>query len=538
MNYTMDTLFSTLEHLQKRLEQFSSQTDHFALGLGVISTLTLATLYRNVIYNLYLHPLNKIPGPPVYHWIPFSGNIPEIFRGESGVPHKQWAKKYGGILNYHGPWNRPRLLVTDGELLKQILTTQASDFAKSPETVKYLTRFLGDGLLVAEGELHRQQRKLLNPAFSVQAVRDMVPLMAIPGIQLRNKWIACTSATPTEIDVSYDLSLATLDVIGMAGFGQEFRAVSQAGGKLTEAYMSIFSSERSLMDFLGFFFPLLRKIPTQRHRELWKQERWLDEGSREVVEKGMARTEKASDLLALMVDQVDEDTKQGMTVRELQNQCLTFLAAGHETTSVALTWCLWLLAQNPEIQKALREEITPVFDNIDFEDPRFNHPLDNSQWLHGEADIPSYNSINDLELLNNVCKETLRLIPPVPTTNRFAMKDTMLGNYFIPKGSEIYISTMVNHHSTEIWGDDAEVFRPSRWNEERAAKVGPYLYMPFLAGIHQCIGYKFALMEMKVLLALAIKDFEFAEKPGMQIRKRQSITLRPADGMPLLVTRI
>ncbi|KAG0170843.1 hypothetical protein DFQ28_001484 [Apophysomyces sp. BC1034] len=538
MNYTMDTLFSTLEHLQKRLEQLSSQADHVALGLGVISTLTLATLYRNVIYNLYLHPLNKIPGPPVYRWIPFSGNLPEIFRGEPGAPYKQWAKKYGGILNYHGLLNRPRLLVSDGELLKQILTTQASDFTKSPEVVKYLTRILGDGLVVAEGELHRQQRKLLNPAFSVQAVQDMVPLMAIPGIQLCNKWIACTSATPTEIDVSHDLSLATLDIIGMAGFGQEFRAVNQAGSKLTEAYMNILPSEPSLMDFLVFLFPLLRKIPTQRHRELRRKERSLHESSREVVEKGLGRTEKASDLLALMADQVDEDTKQGMTVRELQNQCLTFLAAGHETTSVALTWCLWLLAQNPEIQKALREEITPVFDNIDFEDPRFNHPLDNSQWLHGEANIPSYNSINNLKLLNNVCKETLRLIPPISVISRYAKKDTMLGNYFIPKGSVIYISTIANHHSTKVWGDDAEVFRPSRWDEERAAKVGPYHYMPFLAGIHQCIGYKFALMEMKVLLALAIKNFEFAEKPGMQVKKYQTITLRPVNGMPLLVKRI
>ncbi|KAG0170844.1 hypothetical protein DFQ28_001483 [Apophysomyces sp. BC1034] len=531
MNYTMDIIFSTVGHLQKRLQQLSSRTDHFALGLGVISTLTLATLYRNMIYNLYLHPLNKIPGPPVYRWIPFSGNLPEILRGE------RWTKKYGGIINYHSLWNSPSLLVTDGELLKQILTTQASDFSRTPETIEYMTRILGDGLLVAEGKLHRQQRKLLNPAFSVQAVRDMVPLMAIPGIQLRNKWIACTSTTPTEIDISYDLSLATLDVIGMTVFGQEFRAVDQISSKLIEAYMNIFSSQWTF-DFLGLFFPLLQKIPTRRHRELRRKERSLHEGSREIVEKGLGRTEKTSDLLALMADQVDEDTKQGMTVRELQNQCLTFLAAGHETTSVALTWCLWLLAQNPEIQKALREEITPVFDNIDFEDPRFNHPLDNSQWLHGEANIPSYNSINNLKLLNNVCKETLRLIPPISVTNRYAKKDTMLGNYFIPKGSVIYISAMVNHHSTEIWGDDAEVFRPSRWDEERAAKVGPYHYMPFFAGIHQCIGYRFALMEIKTLLALAIKDFEFAEKPGMQVKWRQAFTLRPADGMPLLVKRI
>ncbi|KAF7723453.1 hypothetical protein EC973_002006 [Apophysomyces ossiformis] len=538
MDSAINRLFSTVEYLQDQLVHLSSRTDRYTLGLGVVSTITLATLYRCVIYNLYLHPLNKIPGPSVNYLIPFSGNIVEIFKQESGVSHKKWAKKYGGILNYHGPWNRPRLLVTDVELLKQILTTHAADFAKPPETVRFLTRFLGDGLLVAEGEVHRQQRKLLNPAFSVQAVRGMVPLMAIPGIQLRNKWIASTSTTPTEIDVSYELSLATLDVIGMAGFGQEFGSVHHAGSKLTEAYTTIFGGNRTTFELLSFFFPILRKFPTKRNRELWRQEKELDEGSRSVVEKGMARKEEATDLLALMIREVDEETKQGLTVRELQNQCLTFLAAGHETTSVALTWCLWLLAKHPEIQKELREEITPIFDKLDFSDPRLNHPFDNTRWLHNEANIPDYHTVNNLELLDDVCKEVLRLIPPVPTTNRIAIKDMMLGNHFVPKGSEIYISTMVNHHSNEIWGDDAETFRPSRWKEQRASKAGPYHFMPFLAGIHQCIGYKFALMEMKLLLALLIKDFEFNEKPGVEIRKRQSVTLRPADGMPLLVRQI
>ncbi|KAI8340507.1 cytochrome P450 [Chlamydoabsidia padenii] len=527
------------------------------LGLGLVTSLSYF-VSKYVIYRLFLHKTNKIPGPPI-DWIPFAGNMREIINGESGETHKKWTEEYGGIVSYKGPWYGNRVLVTDAELVKQVLTTKSYDYMKPPDSARFLKRVLGDGLLVSEGETHRQQRKMLNPAFTVQAIRGMVPLMAVPGVQLRNKWVEIIEQDtenegPTEIIVSSGLSLATLDVIGTAGMGHNFESLrtfnTPAENKLSKAYMDIFKSDTSVLAILTFFFPVLRYLPTKRNRMVKQDLEWLHDESRLLVESGIDRvrrqqhsgdikTQQTQDLLTLMVNQVDSETELDVTIKELQNQCLTFLAAGHETTSVALSWCLWLLADHPDIQDALREEIKPAFGQVNIKHPLFEKPLDyNHQNAQSESNLPSYDTINSLPLLNNVCKETLRLLPPVPTTNRISTKDDVLGHYVIPKGTVIFLSPITSHHSTKIWGEDALEFRPSRWDEPRAKNVGPYEYFPFLAGSRQCIGNRFALMEMKILLSLLIMDLKYHVKPGFEFRKKQSITMRPHPNMTLLVEKV
>ncbi|KAI9493584.1 cytochrome P450 [Zychaea mexicana] len=520
------------------------------IGAGVTGFISYA-VSKYIVYYLYLHPLSKIPGPPV-DWIPLMGNIREIFREEAGVPHKKWAEQYGGIVCYHGPWNRPRIMVTDPDMLKQILMTQVYDFTKTPEGSEFLGRILGHGLLVSEGDLHRRHRKMLNPAFSLQAIRELTPILFVPPVQLYEKWMDEIKAKQTNLDdaveivVSHGLSLVTLDEIGLGGFGQEFNAVRYDGtdkvNKLSWAYQTIFDpSQVSLMQALAQFFPMLRHLPTQRKQQVDKALRLLDEESKIVVQRGIDRVESANnaktsynDLLTLMIRNADEDESgQGFTAEELRNQCLTFLAAGHETTAVSLSWCLWLLAQHQDIQDELRAEVTPVFEKINMDDPVFHE--DPFRVGFDSANIPSFDTINNLHHLNNVCRETSRLIPVVPLTTRYASKDAVLKNHFIPKGTSVFLPIVVNHHSKALWGEDAESFRPSRWDEQKASKVGPYEYYPFLAGARQCIGYRFALIELKIILAVLVMKFQFFEKPGFVIKKKQQITLRPAPNMTLLV---
>lgn len=206
----------------------------------------------------------------------------------------------------------------------------------------------------------------------------------------------------------------------------------------------------------------------------------------------------------------------------------------HETTAVSLSWTLWLLAQNQDIQDALREEVTPMFSQLDFTHRMFHDdPFDNT-----DHNLPSFEAINNLHLLNNVCKESSRLIPVVPVTARVAAKDVTLGGYFIPKGTAVVLPLIVNHHSKELWGEDAEEFRPSRWDESEASHVSPYDYLPFLAGGRQCIGNRFALIELKIILGLLITNFQFFEKPGFVPKKRQELTMRPSPNMTLLVKPI
>jgi cytochrome P450 len=327
-----------------------SAAKKLAIQLG-ISTYVVYYVFKYIVYRLYIHPVNRIPGPKV-DWIPFMGNFREIMKEEAGVPHKRWTKKYGGLFVYHGPWNVPRVVVTDHILLKQVLTSNEYDYIKSPDTVKFLKRTLGNGLLVAEGATHRHQRKMLNPAFSVNSIRALVPLMAKPGHRLRDTWMAIVKSDEqkvkgengeeyTEIEVSSGLSLATLDVIGWA-FGQDFKSLEFAGtpnqSKLSQAYLHIFSNDLSPMRVLTFLFPILRHLPTERNRKVRRDLQWLDEESRKLVQAGIDRAAKAKetgivddkpkDLLATMVDLIDEETGQGFTLEEMKEQCLTFLAAG------------------------------------------------------------------------------------------------------------------------------------------------------------------------------------------------------------------
>ncbi|KAG1445612.1 hypothetical protein G6F56_009853 [Rhizopus delemar] len=500
------------------------QYDQKTILAGLSGAISVYCLSKYILYRLYLHPLRHMPGPKV-GWIPFLGNFPEIMSSESGVPHKRWSAKYGGLYLYHGEWNEPRVAVSDPALLKQVLTTQVYDFVKPPGSSSFLRRFLGDGLLVAEGETHRFQRKVLNPAFSVQAIRSMLPLMAQPAIKLRNHWLSMISKEQefTEIEISSGLSMATLDVIGLAGFGQDLGSLASADtesqSKLSRAYLEVFSSDMSIIRILSFVFPLLGKLPTERNRMIKRDLRWLDEESAAMVQAGIERAKskekESKDLLALMVDLIDDDTGKGLTPEELRNQCLTFLAAGHETTSVSLSWCLWLLAQNQDIQDRLRKEVNSIFIG---------------------DETPSYDDINKLTLLDNVCRETLRLIPPVPLTNRMTRVPVTLGNFVIPANTTLYLPLIVGHHSKEVWGEDAEEFKPDRWKTDKVGNA--YQYLPFLAGGRQCIGLKFAQIEMKLLLALFIKDIQYFEKPGFTVIKKQQITLKPYPNMTLWMKRI
>ncbi|KAI9487912.1 cytochrome P450 [Zychaea mexicana] len=560
-------LFQTVEkHLGDPVALPFSNTDtslkNILIGGGVTGLISYA-VSKYIVYNLYLHPLSKIPGPPV-DWIPFLGNIRELIREESGVPYKKWAERYGDISRHHGAWNRPVILVSDPDLLKQVLMTEVYDFTKAPDDAKYITRILGSGLLVSEGDIHKRHRKMLNPAFSIQAVRELTPILFVPPVQLCEKWMSEIKAKQTnpseavEIVVSHGLSLVALDEIGLGGFGQEFNAIRHADSvdsdtsnkqqvhKLSWAYQTLFDpSRRTFWTILGLFFPAALYVPTKQNRQLNKALRTLAEESRNIVQHGIERAQVTSgksvgnNLLSMMIRNADEDeSDQGFTVEELRNQCLTFLAAGHETTAVSLTWCLLLLAQHQDVQDALRAEVTPVVERINMDDSVFHDEGPFGIGFEG-ADMPSYETMNSLHLLNNVIRETARLIPVVPVTARYATKNTTMKHHFVPKGTDVVIPIVVNHHSKTIWGDDAETFRPGRWDEEPAySKVGSYEYFPFLAGTRQCIGYRFALIELKIILAILITKFQFFEKPGFVVKRRQELTLRPVPNMTLLVKPI
>ncbi|ORZ15247.1 cytochrome P450 [Absidia repens] len=498
------------------------------------SVIRLTLVYiagKYFVYRLFLHPANKLPGPRPDFLIPFMGNVRQLISANAGEVHREWAKKYGNVFRYFSGANQPRILIADPELLKQILTNDEFNFTKAPETKKFLSLFLGDGLLAAEGDVHRYQRKMLNPAFSVGALRGMIPSMVLPTQQLVHQWWQQFSEDgPTSIVVSHDLQLLSLELIGSSGFGLRFDCLRHPEkNALSRAYLDLLSGDSPVGASFAIMFPWALRLPIKRARQVRHDIALLQAEAKAMVEAAAQRKDlhDKKDLLALMMQQVDDESGNVLTTKELQDQCLTFLAAGHETISVTVSWCLHTLAHHQDIQDALRYEIQTAFPDLSPDD---EHPADDL--------IPSYDDFNQLPLLNNVCKESLRYTPSVPLTNRTGTKDFKLHDTSLPKGTCVVICPMVSHFDTRHWGDDADQFVPSRWDRAPANSISPYVYLPFLAGGHQCIGYRFAMIEFKVILALLIKNFRFTPKPGFNVRKGFQVTLRPLPNMTLMMEKV
>ncbi|KAG2353762.1 cytochrome P450 [Suillus spraguei] len=490
-------------------------------------------------------PLRALPGPKGTSWL--YGNLKDIFNAENSVLHEQWVRQYGPTLKYKGFFFSDRLFTMDTRALNHVLT-HSSDYQK-PSQVRYnLSRILGEGVLFVEGAQHRQQRRIMNPAFGPAQIRALTDIFVSKSIKLRDIWstMSVASEHTTRIDIMPWLSKMTLDVIGLAGFNYDFDALNTTNkpNELNQAFSVMFSAgqQLSILPLLKARIPLLRWIPSDRDRRIDAAQKTMGRiGSQLLhdakaavissheVEKG-GSIEKSSlqgrDLLSLLVRAnmaTDIPESQRISDVDVLAQVPTFLVAGHETTSTATTWALYSLCLRPDIQTKLREELLTV-----------------------ETETPSMDELVALSYLDAVVRETLRLHAPVPSTVRIAMKDDILpvdtpftdkygvvqDGIKISKGDPIFIPILAINRSEAIWGADAKEFNPDRWASppEGASQV-PGVWghlLTFLGGPRACIGYRFSLVEMKALLFTLVRAFEFElAVPASDVGKRSAIVQRP-----------
>jgi cytochrome P450 len=220
----------------------------------------------------------------------------------------------------------------------------------------------------------------------------------------------------------------------------------------------------------------------------------------------------SDDLLSLLMDVKDEASGDGMSDQQLHDEALTIFIAGHETTSVALTWCVYLLSQHPEVEKRLRGELGEV--------------------LGGRAarmdDLPA------LVYTRQVLDETLRLYPPAWASNRSSLSEDEICGYRIPANSSIVFSPYVIQHDPSLW-EEPEAFDPDRFTAERCAERHRFAYFPFGGGPHQCIGMGFAVVEATLVLATILQHYRLELAPDYTVELKPSITLHPKGGMPMFI---
>ncbi|KAI8610339.1 cytochrome P450 [Chytriomyces sp. MP71] len=507
----------------------SSGTSAVALRVSKHRAVTLATLpllwiaWNLFVQPLLLSPLLRIPGPPLRNPFSLVGHLPEIWKHEPLVAHRLFVAKFGPIVRFHSTFNVPRVIVASPSGIRHVLGTHAHLFTKDSKFVNTLSGILGVGLLTSNGAVHKRQRAILQPVFKVTTVNKLLPIFTECAHKTREAWlqrISNENQPATTLDVSAELSKTTLDAIGLAGFGYSFNSIAEG-----ESASPLFASFRTMLGlfspwtFLKYYYLPFLKYVVPAEREFYNRHmegrRVLQQTCSRIVEEkkadviaGLDTGSVSSDLLRVLVEaNLAADENERLSNKELMAQVNTFLLAGHETTSHALTWALDHLATRPDLQHKLRTEIKHELSTFS-SDPPFEYVSSTSTYLDA------------------VMKETLRLSPPAPVTSRVATANTEIDGHAIPRGTLVILSPLVMHTRAEFWGEDAETFRPERWLE--AGEEKPFgVYMPFLLGPRNCIGSRFAQLEFKAILAVLLRAFEFERVEGFVYKKLDQISASP-----------
>lgn len=548
----------------------------------------LGWLLSTMIIAPFFDPLGNLPGPEGRL---LQSHLPEAMDPSlSPNTHENWQNQYGKTFRFHGFGQHDyRLMSFDFAVLNRVLTSPV--YEKPWQTRALLSRLVGRGIFSMEGIEHKCQRRLIGPAFSSQKLKRMMPIFFQRARILCDRWATMIPESPetqtnenvsgtkssyprgAQLDVAHWISRAAFDVIGLAGFDYQFNALDNEFEEVYSAYRRMFDvadKGPELRGILELYFPIIRrlwpntgtKVTNECLVTIEKAGKRLIEAKTSTVRAAEADSEHVlqNDILSVLIRaNLSTSLVKKLSDSELLDQCSTFLFAGSDSVSLAVSWCLYFLSHHKEIQTRLREELLP-FSHAE-SPPIVSSGIQIDENSDGEGFSPSssprlqskalcletfWNDIESLPYLDSVVRETLRLCPPVHGTIRVATADDLLpvshpvvhrdgtvvskgGFIKIRKGSYVHIPIEGLNLSEEIWGHDARRFNPDRWTSGKSFPGFPGLghIMTFSFGPHSCLGHRFAINEMKAFLSTILLRFTFSPIDGFEIRKFNSILTRP-----------
>jgi cytochrome P450 len=413
-------------------------------------------------------------------------------------------RRYGDVFRFRlGPLVFHQLAHPDH--VKYVLIDNAKNYPRS----WYYARtkgVVGEGLVTTEGAAWRRLRRLAQPAFHHQRIAALAEPMTAAIAAMLGRWREhARSGEP--LDVAVEFAGLTLGIVGQALLGIDLAGEADRIGQAVT--MALEYLERRLNDLL--IIP--SRLPTSRNLRARRAMRTLDTLIFDII-AGRRREpgRDAGDLLSMLLAARDEETGEGLTDVELRDQILTFIVAGYETTAVALAWTMSLLGRHPDAEARLRTEVADV--------------------LGGRT--PTAEDLPRLTYTRRVIEESLRIYPPVYALARDAVEEDEIGGFRIPARSTVVLSPYVTHRHPGIW-PDPEVFDPDRFAPDRSAGRPRLAWFPFLGGPHQCIGQEFAMMEMTLVISMLVQSFRLRLAPGARVEPRPMLSLRPRDGLPMIV---
>ncbi|PIA45526.1 hypothetical protein AQUCO_01600009v1 [Aquilegia coerulea] len=434
--------------------------------------------------------------------------------------HDQFAESYGRMFTtWYGP--TLKLNIMKPELLKEIFMNKSGHFVKPRSNP--LSKLLVSGLVIYEGKKWAKHRRILNPAFHPEKLKMMSPAFYTTCSNLISKWQNLDfSEGSCELDVWPDLQNITKDVISRTAFGSSYEEGRRIFQLIDELGTLVFQ------DLVSLNIPGFRFLPTKRNNRMKKIGREVRNLLRDIVKKremaiNMGEAPK-NDLLGVLMESNHNEMKDdmnskrvGMTIDEIIDECRLFYFAGQESTSTLLVWTMIVLSMHQDWQEKAREEVMKVFG----------------------SSKPDFDGLNQLKIVTMILHEVLRLYPPTPFISRANDKEINLGDVTVPEGVQLALPILLIHHSRELWGEDAEEFKPERFARGVSeATKNQVSYFPFGWGPRICAGQTFVFVEAKMALSMILQQFSF-ELSSTYIHAPYSIlTIKPQYGAQLILHKL
>jgi cytochrome P450 len=404
-------------------------------------------------------------------------------------------------------WRR-MFIINEPGAIRHIFLDNAANYTKSEVGRRLLEPGLGRGLLTSEGETWRRHRRIMAPAFDPRSVVGYAPIMTDVTLALLAKWDGMPEAS--ELDVAAAMMQATLHIISRAMFSSDSDEIVDVVESGVGQYQA--TVRPNLLDLLHFPQWLARLISPLPTDGIFDE--FDEKVDRLLTERGRQPDAEPKDLLARLIAARDVETGGGMTAKEVRDQVVTIFMAGHETTSLALSWTWYLLSQHPAVEAKLHDELAEA--------------------LGGRT--PHYEDIVNLRYTRMVIEESMRLYPPAHTTGRQPIAPDEILGHRIPAGAEVLIMPWLLHRKPSLW-ENPNRFDPERFLPERVAELPRFAYIPFGAGPRICIGAAFAMTEAILILATIAQRYRLHLKPDHPVEPQGLITLRPRHGLRMRLER-
>lgn len=440
-----------------------------------------------------------LPGPRGY---PLIGLLPDLFRHVSALPLLKDAwRTYGDAVQIPlGPYKA--CFFAHPDAVKQIMVDKRDNYPRAKYQMRWLSRVMGASLVASEGDVWRTRRHLMHTLFTVKAVQGYATAMASAVQGVVGGWERRVAAGQPDVELSGEMVRLSMDALGRSVLGFDARSTLD---QMNEAITAV---QWSLVHQAPTPFPPPLWLPLPENVRFKRARRQFDDMIYQVIQARRANPEAdptASDLLSLLLRALDGDGEL-LADHHVRNEVLGIYLAGHESTATALGWTFYMLAQHPDVERRLHEEVDREL---------------------GDA-VPTAEGVERLTYTDMVIRETLRLYPSFTMVPKDVLEDDEIDGYRVPRGSTLVVSPYLTQRHPDFW-PDPERFDPERHAPANAVGRHRFSWLPFGGGSHACIGSAFALLEMKIAVAMIVRRYRLISlRPSMPL---SMISPRPIGGL-------